>query len=571
MDVAGGDRQALEELSGAKWSPDGRFVGTVDVNTGEPVVDSDGNRLFDVAWRPLRVTRLSGQDRIETAATIARQNHVLRTDPQHFVLATAGLFPDALSGGPLAAAGGGSLLLTGRDGLDQRTADTLAQLLPRGRAVYLLGGEVALAPQVDAQIRALGYEPIRLAGLTRYETSLAVNEELDRVASAAQLVFATGTTFQEALLGGGAAAAVGGALILTEGADLPTVFDDYVEAREDLPQTAIGGDAAAAAPDAEAIGGGDDYELSVNVARSFFDTPSRVLLASASDFPDALAGGALAAALDAPLLLTDSQILPGPVSEYMADDVAEVTAGVVLGGPVAVSQQVLVDAAAVLYKGPASYESLFPEGEPLGAPSGGPPSSEQPPDEEPPAEEPPSTDPPAAITDYSVVYPDRWGPVRFGETVAQAQAAGADVRFDEATQQDFWFDRGCGYADLYDSGERISSVLVERGPEGPVLGAVSFGGDDVSVPTLGGVRAGIAESELLQVIDDQGWGPHVTTETHSLFPEARTLTYSPPESPPHSLAFNLFPDQNGDGSYIVTGYAAGLDRAVQASMVEGCL
>lgn len=568
IDVTGGDLRTLGFSYSVDWSPDGRYVGTVDVETGETVVDSSGNQLAgEPVWRPLRATRLSGQDRIETAAVIARQNHVLRTEPQHFVLATSGLFPDALSGGPLAAAGGGSLLLTGRDGLDPRTADALAQLLPRGRPVYLLGGEVALAPQVDAQVRALGYEPIRLAGLTRYETSLAVNKELDRVAPATQLVFATGTRFQEALLGGAAAAAFGGALILTEGPALPPVFDDYAEVREALPQTAIGGDAAAAAPDAEAIGGGDDYELSVNVARSFFDTPSRVLLASANDFPDALAGGALAAALDAPLLLTDSQILPGPVSEYLADDVAEAAAGVVLGGPVAVSQQVLVDGAAVLYKGPASYESLFPEGEPLGSPPVGPPSSAQPPDEQPPGEEPPSSEPPAAVTDYSVVYPDHWGPIRLGETVAQAQAAGADVQFDEATQEETWDLYGCGYAEVFDDGARIGDVLVERGPEGPVLGAVGQGGDSV-IPSVGGVMVGMTESDLMGIAEAQGWVPHIAITEHYI-PGGRTLTYSPPESPPHALGFNLFPDENGTPT--VFGYAAGLDRPVQASLEEGCL
>lgn len=565
MDVAGGDdRPSGADGLDLQWSPDGRFIadssGIVEVETGDRLVDEFGSSTVPtpLAWRPLRAARFSGQDRIETAIEIALQNRAL-ADPQHLVLATSGLFPDALSGGPLAAAGGGSLLLTGGDGLDDRTSAALTELLPRGRTVYLLGGEVALDREVDAQVRALGYEPVRLSGLTRYETALAIAEELDGIRPTSQLVFATGTTFQAALLGGAAAASVDGALVLTEGTSLPPVLDDYVEVREELPRAAVGAEAAAAVPDAEPIGGGDDYELSVNVARAFFDTPSRVLLASAGDFPDALAGGPLAGAMGAPLLLTDTQNLPGALIEYLTDDVADVTTADVLGGPVAVSQQVLVAAAQVLFKGPATFEELFNGGTPSSPPT-------TPPTDEPPSAEAPPEEP-AEVTDYSVVYPDRWGPVRFGETVAQAQAAGADVRFDEAAQEEPWDAYGCGYADVYDGGTRIGFVLVERGPDGPVLGAVAQGGDSV-VPAVGGVVVGMTESDLMGIAEAQGWTPHITITEHYI-PSGRTLTYSPPESPPHALAFNLFPDDNGTPT--VFGFAAGLDRPVQAALEEGCL
>ena len=68
------------------------------------------------------------------------------------------------------------------------------------------------------------------------------------------------------------------------------------------------------------------------------DGAEEVLLASAANFPDALAGGPLAHTLDAPLLLTGTDSVPAATEEALATlDPERVT---ILGGPGAVSQAV---------------------------------------------------------------------------------------------------------------------------------------------------------------------------------------------------------------------------------------
>ncbi len=86
------------------------------------------------------------------------------------------------------------------------------------------------------------------------------------------------------------------------------------------PARAVERDGAAEAPARLAAGapvsrlaGADRIGTAVAVSAGTWTSSREVVLASARDFPDALAAGPLAARLDAPLLLTDPALLPPPV------------------------------------------------------------------------------------------------------------------------------------------------------------------------------------------------------------------------------------------------------------------
>ena len=99
------------------------------------------------------------------------------------------------------------------------------------------------------------------------------------------------------------------------------------------------------APTVERLAGPDRYGTAVAVARDAFpDGADEVLLATGASFPDALAGGPLAARLSAPVLLTEPHRLPGDVADELSRlSPRRVT---VLGGPSAVSDDVAAAAGA---------------------------------------------------------------------------------------------------------------------------------------------------------------------------------------------------------------------------------
>ena len=91
----------------------------------------------------------------------------------------------------------------------------------------------------------------------------------------------------------------------------------------------------------ERVFGKSRYETSVAIANMFFGDVESVVVASGKNFPDGLCGGPLAAAMNAPLILTKD----GGVefaAEYVTDN--GITSGYVLGGTGALSNQSVVDA-----------------------------------------------------------------------------------------------------------------------------------------------------------------------------------------------------------------------------------
>lgn len=165
-----------------------------------------------------RVHRLAGENRFATAAAVARE--VGAADG--VVTLTLGEdWPDAVASGALAATPAHvPALLTSRRTLAAEARDALAEL--GVRQVTVVGGEASVAPAVVDELRALGYGVERLAGPSRYGTSIAVVEAaLARVAGQeTPVVFASGQNYPDALSAAALAARLGGTLVLVPRDDL---------------------------------------------------------------------------------------------------------------------------------------------------------------------------------------------------------------------------------------------------------------------------------------------------------------------------------------------------------------
>ncbi|MFD0632329.1 cell wall-binding repeat-containing protein [Catenulispora yoronensis] len=146
-----------------------------------------------------KVYRDAGGDRVQTGIAISKQRWTASGSAKAVVLATSLNFPDALSGGPLAAKKGGPLLLTdGSAGqLDPRVLAEIQRVLPHGGAVHVLGGDKAVNPSIVAQLKSLGYAVVQYKGADRADTALRVAR--DGMGSPQHVVVATGAGFADAL------------------------------------------------------------------------------------------------------------------------------------------------------------------------------------------------------------------------------------------------------------------------------------------------------------------------------------------------------------------------------------
>lgn len=336
------------------------------------------------------VHRIAGIDRYATAiaASQARWGTVNSVDgvaydqAQAVVLARGDQFPDALAGVPLASYKRGPLLLTDPRSLDSATLGEIRRVIPgdHTHTVYILGGPNAISPSIQTKLESLGYNVVRYGGADRFATALQIAHI--GLQDPAHVILATGDTFADALAAGpyasNSAEVVDGkpaAILLSGMSDGNERFTDagtaaYISARINAnggvnscvnpnATMAVGGPALQAflaLPAAhngnrtkfaciDGIVGADRYATSSQLAAQWGGFEEHPGIATGTDFPDALSGGAYAASMGQPLLLTD----PAALSASAANGLSMMTYNhentrprsvIIFGGAGAVSDRV---------------------------------------------------------------------------------------------------------------------------------------------------------------------------------------------------------------------------------------
>lgn len=278
--------------------------------------------------REFAFSRLAGSNRYETSALVSQQLFPTSAPVAIPVLyiANGTNYPDALSAGPAASHLGGGLLLVQSTTIPAVVLAEIDRLNP-GRIV-IVGGETSVSSAVATQLAT--FAPVdRMAGSNRYETSrLIVADAFECTDECPQTVFiATGANFPDALSAGPAAAKNGAPLLLVSGAqgslDGPTsaVLDTLdplkvvVVGNTGSVSSGIENDLTSAGIFVKRFAGSNRYETANLLNAATFDgSTERAYVASGAGFADALAGGPLAAAFDAPMILTPKAC--GTVANY---------------------------------------------------------------------------------------------------------------------------------------------------------------------------------------------------------------------------------------------------------------
>jgi Tol biopolymer transport system component len=352
------------------WSPDGL---TLAFNTGvlgavatakadgtdaaSPSIQDDLSGL--PAYEPTNkdhVVRLSGSNRFGTAIAISQSHWATasaagdkRAKAQSVVLSRSDTFADAVSGSALAAAKAGPLLMTPPTSLDAATKTEIARVLGSNKSatVYLLGGTGAISQAVQNQL-AVSYTVVRLSGLDRYATSIAIADAINP--NPAFVLAATGQDFPDALSAGAAAGSYDGpdsdssaVVVLTNNQIMPPATKTYLDtwtarnsADPDTQLFGIGGQAVAAIAGYDntfGVVGFDRYATAADVALIFFSGATSTGVTVGNNWPDALAGGALLGTLHSPLLLTGTgSTLNAPPDSFLHASNASLGTAFIFGG-----------------------------------------------------------------------------------------------------------------------------------------------------------------------------------------------------------------------------------------------
>ncbi len=304
----------------------------------------------------LKIIRVKGQNRYETSIEIARQ---LLTDLgenkyPNAMITTGDNFADALAGSALSARLKAPMILVSSKSpasIDNALRFIKSYVSPNG-IVAILGGTGVVPASLEQSLSSIGYDSVRLAGRTRYDTNLLVLDALG-LTEGTSLYVCDGTNWPDAAT----ASAVGAPMLLLPKTGLTEeqkTFLDQLNARFDV--TVVGGEGVIPASalsqltpyDADGsplrLAGMNRAETAAAVAEHVWgNAPDALTFAYGGNFPDCIAGGLLANYMDAPILYGDRKS-PG---SYLAADAPYAQAcrpyrAYVLGG------ETLVDDAFVL-------------------------------------------------------------------------------------------------------------------------------------------------------------------------------------------------------------------------------
>lgn len=263
--------------------------------------------------------RLAGYTRYETAGLLFDQGKWQQGGS--VVLASGANYPDALAASALAGDLNAPIMLTDPNGLSSETEQRIQNFKPS--RVYIIGGKAAVFASVErrvAQLAGSGANIHRIAGDTRYDTSLKVASSLSNPSDT--VIVTTGTNYADALSISPYAFATGSPVALSSPSS--GLSDSALEAIKKAgykKAVIVGGTSAVPASvtlqlKTQGIGGitrlsgNTRYATSAKIAefelkQNVGFTMDGAYLARGQNFPDALAAGALSGKHLAPLLLVD--------------------------------------------------------------------------------------------------------------------------------------------------------------------------------------------------------------------------------------------------------------------------
>jgi putative cell wall-binding protein len=289
----------------------------------------------------IETSRLSGNNRFTTSAAISKEGW---TQSSTVIIATGLGYADALAASSLAKLKDAPILLTQKDSLEKDVITEIKRL--KATKAILIGSAGVVGTGVVNQLRSLNVSVSRIGGNNRYDTARKVAEI---VGTSNGIIMATGLDYPDALSIAPIAGMKRIPILLSPKYSMDSGVSQFIKSRS-IPVSFVVGSAgvisssiASNLPNSKRLAGADRYDTNLSINKNFekdlnYDT---IYLATGSDFPDAVAGAALAAKNSAPIFLTGKYSLSPEIIKFLkTKNVKHVVA---LGGSSVVSDKIVSD------------------------------------------------------------------------------------------------------------------------------------------------------------------------------------------------------------------------------------
>lgn len=267
---------------------------------------------------------IAGESRFETAIEVSKATFENTGDAKAVILVGQDAVVDGLAAAPLAAKAEAPILLANKDGVTEEVEAEMLRVLGNnlaGKTIYIVGGESQISEEAEAKLAKLGAEVKRLSGDSRYETSLAIAEELN---TDAQKRFVVGGNGEVDAMSIAAYAAQTKAPIIVTNKDV--VSEEAIKALEGKQIEIVGGTSSVSSEVEEQLSkidkdneivrlaGNDRQETNAKVINRYYGNATEVFVAKdgyvggTSQLIDALTAAPLAGSKNAPIVLATNNV-----------------------------------------------------------------------------------------------------------------------------------------------------------------------------------------------------------------------------------------------------------------------
>lgn len=268
----------------------------------------------------VNTSTIGGNDRYETAIKIS-ENGWSSSDRAVLINGEKGLV-DALTATPYAYAKNAPILITGQGKLTTSTKNRLSAMNVKN--VDIVGGVNSVSNQVVNELKNMGITVNRISGASRYDTSLAVAKEVDKIQDVSEIAVVNGDKgIPDAVSVAAPAASKKMPILLAENGGLNSASKDFVNGESVSKSYVIGSSNSVSdsvmnsLPGTKTrLGGADRHDTNAAVIKEFYTASSlsNVYVAKSGyvknndEIVDALAAGVLAAKNGNPVVLVGNSI-----------------------------------------------------------------------------------------------------------------------------------------------------------------------------------------------------------------------------------------------------------------------
>lgn len=192
IELVNGKYQVILFAKDIKLTKAVRSVQTTDGTVAQIVLTANTKEeleaLIDALAGTTDFTQIIGEERIDTAIALSKANYNNdgKSPTGAVVLVGQTAIVDGLAAAPLAAKNNAPILLTETNSLTEEVKAEIKRVMGLGntitqnriKTVYIAGGEAVVSAEVEKELISMGVTVKRLAGETRFETSLKIAEEV---------------------------------------------------------------------------------------------------------------------------------------------------------------------------------------------------------------------------------------------------------------------------------------------------------------------------------------------------------------------------------------------------------